>query len=96
MVDTYVSDAYAARCEGSSPFLGTKENQTTHAKAWVFVFFVSIKLMGLEAVATLSTEEIGKYALNGIFCCKEFLEASIRLKIGTTLREKSPFLGTNR
>lgn len=27
MVDTYVSDAYAARCEGSSPFLGTKENQ---------------------------------------------------------------------
>ena len=25
MVDTYVSDAYAARCEGSIPFLGTKE-----------------------------------------------------------------------
>ena len=24
MVDTYVSDAYAARCEGSNPFLGTK------------------------------------------------------------------------
>ena len=38
MVDTTVLEAVALRCESSSLSPGTKENQTTHVKTWVFVF----------------------------------------------------------
>ncbi len=48
--------------------------------------------MGPEAVATLSTKEIGKYALNGIFCCKEFSEARVRLKNEIDTEEKKSHL----
>lgn len=46
---------------------------------------------GRETVATLSTKEIGKYALNGIFCCKAFLRASTGYEIvRTTLEKRAP------
>ena len=49
MVDTYVSDAYAARCEGSSPFLGTKENkEISSEKMGFFILFVHIRKRDLK------------------------------------------------
>ena len=71
--------------------LDDEEQRFNITKHWLLSsgYFLAkdfLKKRGLEAVVTLSTKEIGKYALNGIFCYKEFLEASIRLKIGATLR----------
>ena len=48
MVDTYVSDAYAVRCEGSSPFLGTMKNQKDSLQNESFVYFVHIGLWDLN------------------------------------------------
>jgi len=43
--------------------------------------------MGFEAAATLSRYEIGKYALNGIFCCKEFSDYFL-LVVNAYFRDK--------
>ncbi len=47
MVDTTVLEAVAARCESSSLSPGTKENQTTHVKTWVFVCFVNLVFLNI-------------------------------------------------